>query len=111
MPVKFLHGLVYSTNLHRLVNAENIRNAPEKHYLVNNNVLTSSQKLFVMGDVPGFTSASRFKEWDENEFREVPVPDPENTVVALSYSSGTTGLPKGIEITHYSIVASFCVQR
>ncbi|KAH8169408.1 AMP-binding enzyme domain-containing protein [Sarocladium implicatum] len=31
---------------------------------------------------------------------------PEDTICTLNYSSGTTGLPKGVEITHYNIVAN-----
>ena len=32
--------------------------------------------------------------------------DPRNDVVALPYSSGTTGLPKGVMLTHHNLVAN-----
>ncbi|MCP3936610.1 MAG: 4-coumarate--CoA ligase family protein [Actinomycetia bacterium] len=36
---------------------------------------------------------------------QVPV-DPEEAVVVLPYSSGTTGLPKGVMLTHHNLVAN-----
>ncbi|KAH7936796.1 hypothetical protein HPB49_004465 [Dermacentor silvarum] len=61
---------------------------------------------FVLGEAPGFSSILGFALIDPKQFREVPVPDPKNIIAALSYTSGTTGLPKGVEITHFSFVAN-----
>ena len=34
--------------------------------------------------------------------------DPHLDVVAMPYSSGTTGAPKGVCLTHYNLVANTC---
>jgi long-subunit acyl-CoA synthetase (AMP-forming) len=34
--------------------------------------------------------------------------DPKNDLVALPYSSGTTGLTKGVMLTHHNLVANMC---
>ncbi|XP_077558010.1 uncharacterized protein LOC144173481 [Haemaphysalis longicornis] len=69
--------------------------------------------LFSMGSTTSFVSAKAFSLLDERDFRACPVEDPKNTVMAIYYTSGSTGLPKGAEITHYSFVACFytCCQH
>lgn len=58
-----------------------------------------------------FTSIAHFEVLDEKTFVEVPISDPRNTIAAIVYTSGTTGSPKGIEITHYSFVANLFQNR
>lgn len=67
--------------------------------------------LFSMGSTAGFISAANFSGLDENDFQEVPVPNTRSTVMAVCYTSGSTGLPKGAEITHYNFVACFYTSR
>ncbi|KAI3498936.1 hypothetical protein L1887_34724 [Cichorium endivia] len=51
---------------------------------------------------------SELTSGDENELPEVDITS--DDVVALSYSSGTTGLPKGIMLTHKGLVTSIAQQ-
>ena len=65
---------------------------------------TAVDELFVMGDADGATPmSSLFGE----RVDQVPV-DVRDHVVVLPYSSGTTGLPKGVMLTHYNLVANIC---
>ncbi|XP_042147191.1 4-coumarate--CoA ligase 1 [Ixodes scapularis] len=77
----------------------------ELHYQVKEadvvHILTEQKFVQKVKNVDAVTP---FKEL---EFQEIPVPDPERTLMALAYTSGTTGLPKPVEITHYNFVASF----
>ncbi|KAI1180359.1 acetyl-CoA synthetase-like protein [Nemania sp. FL0916] len=45
-------------------------------------------------------------EQDAAKFDWVEPADPKDTTCCLNYSSGTTGVPKGVEISHYSYVAN-----
>ncbi|KAF4809722.1 4-coumarate--CoA ligase-like 7 [Colletotrichum siamense] len=42
------------------------------------------------------------------KFEWIEPADARTTTCCLNYSSGTTGVPKGVEITHYSYVANGC---
>ncbi|XP_065306623.1 uncharacterized protein [Dermacentor albipictus] len=66
---------------------------------------------FIVGQAADFFSTSEFSKIDEKVFRECPVVDPKNTVLAVAYTSGTTGMPKGAEMTHYGYVACFYTCR
>ncbi|XP_049517474.1 LOW QUALITY PROTEIN: uncharacterized protein LOC119441677 [Dermacentor silvarum] len=62
--------------------------------------------FFTTGVAGGFVSTATFPELEEALFREVPVEDPRNCVLVICYTSGTTGLPKGVVATHYAVVAN-----
>jgi acyl-CoA synthetase (AMP-forming)/AMP-acid ligase II len=64
------------------------------------------EELFVFGESEGVTPFAALLE----SSGEVPLVeiDPRTDVVALPYSSGTTGLPKGVMLTHHNLVSNMC---
>ncbi|KAM0942820.1 putative acid--thiol ligase [Dioscorea sansibarensis] len=67
-------------------------------------------KVVVIDDsVPdGCIPFSTLMSSDENQLSEVTIDS--NDVVALPYSSGTTGLPKGVMLTHKGLITSVAQQ-
>ncbi|CAN7939375.1 unnamed protein product [Ixodes hexagonus] len=61
---------------------------------------------FTVGTAPGFVSVTEFRKLKEDTYLECQVEDVNSEVVVMFYTSGTTGIPKGAEHTHFSIVAS-----
>src|ERR1041385_4413798 len=64
------------------------------------------EELFVFGTAPGATPFDSLLV-DNGRAEQVAV-NPFEDLVALPYSSGTTGLPKGVMLTHHNIVANLC---
>ena len=67
---------------------------------------TAVKEIFVFGDAESATPfATLMADMAGGDARAVEL-DPSEDLVALPYSSGTTGLPKGVMLTHYNIVAN-----
>ncbi|XP_059160340.1 uncharacterized protein LOC131943956 isoform X2 [Physella acuta] len=66
------------------------------------------QDLFVFGECPGFQPFQSLIDDDGKAFPDVDI-NPVEDVFTLPYSSGTTGMPKGVMLTHYNCLAN-CLQ-
>ena len=64
-----------------------------------------TQSVITLGDVPGCVSVYKLMKDDGKAYPEVAF-NPREDVVIVPYSSGTTGLPKGVMLTHYNLLAN-----
>jgi acyl-CoA synthetase (AMP-forming)/AMP-acid ligase II len=64
------------------------------------------RELVVLGQTEGATPVLDLLAASPPALDPGPALDPAATVALLPYSSGTTGLPKGVELTHANLVAS-----
>ena len=68
---------------------------------------TAVEEVFVFGEAEGATPFATLLAAGAGDVPEVDI-DPGEDVVALPYSSGTTGVAKGVMLTHRNIVANLC---
>ena len=64
------------------------------------------EEIFVFGEAEGATPFATLLAGDA-QVPNVSI-EPRKDLVALPYSSGTTGLPKGVMLTHHNLVAELC---
>src|SRR4051812_34337261 len=67
---------------------------------------TDIREVFVFGEARGATPFTALLDSDGHA-PAVGI-DPHDDVVVILCSSGTTGLPKGVQLTHFNVVASVC---
>ncbi|XP_033733818.1 probable 4-coumarate--CoA ligase 1 [Pecten maximus] len=78
-----------------------------KEALASDNVLKHKLKnIIVVGEMEGYESFSSLLNDDGTCFPENLTIDPNEDVALLPYSSGTTGLPKGVMLTHMNVIAN-----
>ncbi|KAA1476773.1 acetyl-CoA synthetase-like protein [Dentipellis sp. KUC8613] len=70
----------------------------------------SEDRIYILqGDVQGFKNVGNLIEGTRSTTRKEPVPPSigDNDLAYLSFSSGTSGLPKAVMISHRNLISSF----
>lgn len=67
---------------------------------------SSVEEIFVFGEAEGATPFAALLQ-NDGTLPDVLI-DPRADLLVLPYSSGTTGLPKGVMLTHHNLVSNIC---
>lgn len=68
------------------------------------------QKIYNIGHADGYESLNEMINNDTSKTPDVTIQPKDDTAVII-FSSGTTGLPKGVVITHYELIAGVIIFR
>ena len=68
------------------------------------------QKIYNIGHADGYKSLDEMINNDTSKTPDVAIQPKDDTAVII-FSSGTTGLPKGVVITHYELIAGVIIFR
>ncbi|KAH8800279.1 hypothetical protein F5884DRAFT_809886 [Xylogone sp. PMI_703] len=103
--------------------AAQLKDAGSKAIVIHNACLGHAAKAAVTAGIPahnvilvgdgkdqgkGYSYFSDMVERDKNQTLHRPVLDAKKDLAFLVYSSGTSGKPKGVMLTHYNIVSNIC---
>ncbi|KAM7306564.1 4-coumarate--CoA ligase 1-like [Ixodes scapularis] len=64
-------------------------------------------ELFCVGRVPGFIDILEFQDYSEASLKPHIPADTTEEVVVMLYTSGTTGLPKAVQVSHKAYVSCY----
>lgn len=67
------------------------------------------KEVFVIGEAEGCEPWASLLSDDGMAFPDNFVINPKEDICAMPYSSGTTGFPKGVMLTHHNIVSQLCI--
>ena len=65
--------------------------------------------VIVIGEAQGCESISALLSDDGAAFPKTVKINPKEDVVSMPFSSGTTGISKGVMLTHFNLIASLCI--
>lgn len=71
-------------------------------------MIRSFQSIFLLGEDSHLPSFQNLLDDSGDAFPSLVTFDPLSDVALIPFTSGTTGTPKAIQISHYNLVANVC---